>query len=148
MIRQYAPRAKDFTNRRYRHRVVVDLVERAKNRTKSKERARVEHSIGVVKPVFGFAKVRYRGLYRNAHRLLVTCALANRFIARRHLLRGQPVWCACTRPKAVPTRRTTRKTVTPSHPGAGRRPLDRSDLGTTRLFTGSLGMSGKRYAVR
>jgi hypothetical protein len=31
--------------------------------------------------------VRYRGLAKNAHRLLVTCALANLFIARRHLLR-------------------------------------------------------------
>ena len=89
VIRQQAPRAKDFTNRRYRHRGVVDLVERAKNRTKSKVRARVEHSIGVVKRVFGFAKVRYRGLKKNAHRLLVTCALANLFIARRHLLRHQ-----------------------------------------------------------
>jgi hypothetical protein len=30
--------------------------------------------------VFGFAKVRYRGLKKNAHRLLVTCALANLFV--------------------------------------------------------------------
>ena len=89
VIRQRAPRAKDFTNRRYRHRGVVDLIERAKNRTKSKVRARVEHAIGVVKRVFGFAKVRYRGLKKNAHRLLVICALANLFIARRHLLCGQ-----------------------------------------------------------
>ena len=37
--------------------------------------------------MFGFAKVRYRGLHKNTHRLLVTCALANLFIARRHLLR-------------------------------------------------------------
>jgi len=54
-----------------------------------KVRARVEHSIGVIKRVFGFAKVRYRGLKKNTHRLLVTCALANLFIARRHLLRRQ-----------------------------------------------------------
>jgi transposase, IS5 family len=40
--------------------------------------------------VFGFAKVRYRGLKKNRHRLVVTCALANLFIARRHLLRRQP----------------------------------------------------------
>jgi IS5 family transposase len=65
-------------------------VERAKNRTKSKVRARVEHAIGVIKRVFGFAKVRYRGLNKNLHRLLVTCALANLFMARRHLLRCQP----------------------------------------------------------
>src|SRR6516165_2425166 len=38
VIRQHAPKAQDFTNRRYRHRGVVDEVERAKNRTKSKVR--------------------------------------------------------------------------------------------------------------
>ena len=52
-------------------------------------RARVEHVIGVVKRVFGFAKVRYRGLNKNKHRLLVTCALANLFMVRRQLLRCQ-----------------------------------------------------------
>jgi len=31
--------------------------------------------------------VGYRGLAKNAHRPIVTCALANLFIARRHLLR-------------------------------------------------------------
>jgi IS5 family transposase len=89
VIRHKAPKARDFTNRRYRLRGVVDEAERTKNRTKSKVRAKVEHSIGVIKRVFGFAKVRYRGLAKNAHRLLVTCALANLFIARRHLLRCQ-----------------------------------------------------------
>jgi IS5 family transposase len=39
--------------------------------------------------VFGFAKVRYRGLKKNTHRLLVTCALANLFMVRRYLLRCQ-----------------------------------------------------------
>jgi len=89
VIRQHAPKAQDFTNRRYRHRGVVDEVERGKNRTKSGVRAKVEHSIGVIKRIFGFAKVRYRGLKKNTHRLLVTCALANLFMARRHLLRRQ-----------------------------------------------------------
>ena len=97
VIREHAPKARDFTNRRYRHRGVVDEVERAKNRTKSKvtgpepvlAKAGVEHAIGVIKRVFGFAKVRYRGLKKNTHRLLVTCALANLFMVRRHLLRCQ-----------------------------------------------------------
>jgi IS5 family transposase len=89
VIRESAPKARDFTNRRYRHRGVVDEVERAKNRTKSKVRARVEHVIGVIKRVFCFAKVRYRGLKKNTHRLLVTCALANLFTVRRQLLRCQ-----------------------------------------------------------
>jgi hypothetical protein len=87
------------SHRRHRLRGVVDQIERAKNRTKSKVRAKVEHSIGVVKRVFGFAKslplartgVRYRGLHKNADRLIVTCALANLFMARRHLLRCQQV---------------------------------------------------------
>jgi IS5 family transposase len=90
VIRQHAPKAQDFTNRRYRHRGVVDEVERAKNRTKSTVCAKVEHLIGIIKRVFGFAKVRYRGLTKNTHRLLMTCALANLFMARRYLLRGQP----------------------------------------------------------
>jgi IS5 family transposase len=50
-------------------------------------RAKVEHPIGVIKRVFGFAKVRYRGLKKNLHLLLVTRALANLFISRRQLLR-------------------------------------------------------------
>ena len=32
VIRKYAPRARDFTNRRYGHRGLVDEVERGKNR--------------------------------------------------------------------------------------------------------------------
>ena len=86
-IREHAPKAKDFTNRRYRHKGVVDEDERARNRTKSKVRAKVEHAIGVIKRVFGFVKVRYRGLEKNANRLFVTCALANLFMARHHLRR-------------------------------------------------------------
>jgi transposase, IS5 family len=35
--------------------------------------------------VFGFAKVRYRSLGKNAHRLFVTSALANLFIVRGRL---------------------------------------------------------------
>src|ERR1700736_6462113 len=89
VIRRQAPNARDFTNRRYRHRGVIDEIERSKMRTKPKVRARVEHAIGVIKRVFGFAKVRYRGLKKNPHRLLITCALANLFMVRRHLLRCQ-----------------------------------------------------------
>ncbi len=87
VIRKHAPRARDFTNRRYRHRGVVDEVERGKNRWKSRIRAKVEHGIGVIKRVFGFAKVRYRGLAKNTDRLWVTCGLANLFMARHRLLR-------------------------------------------------------------
>jgi IS5 family transposase len=87
VIRECAPKAKDFTNRRYRYKGFVDAVEQAKNKTKSSVRARVEHSIGVIKRIFGFVKVRYRGLAKNANRLFVTCALANLYLVRRRLLR-------------------------------------------------------------
>ena len=43
----------------------------------------------MIKRVFGFAKVRYRGIAKNANRLFVTCALVNLFLARRHLFRAQ-----------------------------------------------------------
>src|SRR5207249_4400579 len=59
---------------------------KGKNRTKSKVRAKVEHVFQVMKLKFGFVKVRYRGLKKNAHRLFVTCALVNLFVSRRKLL--------------------------------------------------------------
>jgi IS5 family transposase len=87
LIREHAPHAQDFTNRRHRHCGQVDEVERAKNRTKSKVRARVEHPIGVIKRIFGFCKVRYRGIAKNACRLIVACALANLYTVRKRLMR-------------------------------------------------------------
>src|SRR6476469_2777647 len=69
VIHARAPRARDFTNRKHRGRGWVNEIDKAKNRTKSKVRAKVEHAIGVIKHVFGFQKVRYRGLAKNLHRL-------------------------------------------------------------------------------
>jgi IS5 family transposase len=86
VIRARAPRARDFTNRKHRGRGWTDALAKAKNRTKSRVRAKVEHPIGVIKRLFGFTKVRYRGLAKNLHRLEVTAALANLFMVRRQLL--------------------------------------------------------------
>ena len=47
-IREHALNAKDFTNRRYRHRGVVNEAVKARNRTKSTVRAKVEHCFGVI----------------------------------------------------------------------------------------------------
>jgi transposase, IS5 family len=58
VIHRHAPRARDFTNRRYRYGGRVNEVEKAKHRTKSQVRAKVEHVFGVIKRVFGFQKVR------------------------------------------------------------------------------------------
>lgn len=83
-----APRALDFTNEKGRRNRPLDQRQKAKNRTKSKVRAKVEHVFGVIKRVFGFAKVRYRGLDKNAHRLFVVSALANLFMVRGRLMRA------------------------------------------------------------
>ena len=89
MICQYAKRATGFTNERANRRPLSDQ-QQASNRTKSRVRARVEHCFQVIKQVFGFSKVRYRGLGKNLHRLQATCALANLFMVRRQLLRECP----------------------------------------------------------
>ena len=86
VIRAKAPRAKDFTNRQCKWKHFIDEAIKAKNRTKSRIRSRVEHSIGVIKRVFGFRKVRYRGLAKNGNRLFVTAALANIFLVRYSVL--------------------------------------------------------------
>ena len=86
VIHACAPNAKDFTNRRYRYQDQIDERERRKNRVKSKVRSKVEHVFGVMKLKFGFVKVRYRGLAKNAHRLFVTSALVNLFRTRQRLL--------------------------------------------------------------
>ena len=88
-IRAKAPKAKDHTQRRGRGYKYLTEYDRFINRARSRIRARVEHTIGVIKRVFGFTKVRYRGIEKNANRLFVTCALANLFIVRHHLFRPQ-----------------------------------------------------------
>jgi len=86
LIESKAPNARDFTNQRVRKGGVIDEVERAKNRNKSKVRARVEHVFAVVKRLWGYTKVRYRGLQKNATRCFVALGLANIFLARQRLM--------------------------------------------------------------
>ena len=42
----------------------------------------VEHVFGVVKRLWGFDKVRYRGLAKNATRSFIALGLANIYLAR------------------------------------------------------------------
>ena len=88
VIRHHAPAAQSFIQAKaHRHRPLSEA-ERARNRTKSKVRAKVEHAFLVIKRIFGWAKVRYRGLAKNTHWLYVSCGLANLYVARRRLLVG------------------------------------------------------------
>lgn len=86
LIASKASQAKDFTNQRVRKGGQVDPALRSKNRNKSKVRARVEHVFAVVKRLWGFTKVRYRGLAKNATRSFVALGLANIYLARGRLM--------------------------------------------------------------
>jgi IS5 family transposase len=88
-ISKVAPNARDFTNRRGTRSHELTEEERMTNKRKSSVRAKVEHPFYIIKRVFGFAKVRYRGLVKNANRFFVTCALANLFMVRKKLMRLQ-----------------------------------------------------------
>jgi len=85
LIEAKAPQARDFTNQRVRKGGEIDEAQRSKNRSKSRVRARVEHVFAVVKRLWGFNKVRYRGLAKNATRSFVALGLANIYLARRPL---------------------------------------------------------------
>jgi IS5 family transposase len=56
------------------------------NRERSRTRARGEHPFHVVKRLWGFRKVRYRGLAKNEVRAYAAFALTNLFLVRRRLL--------------------------------------------------------------
>ena len=85
LIHSKAPAARDFTNQRVKRGGIVDPLIKASNRQKSKIRSRVEHVFGVIKKLWGFHKVRYRGLAKNRTRALVALSLANLYLARRAL---------------------------------------------------------------
>jgi transposase, IS5 family len=66
------------------HRPLTDY-QRYINQARSRCRARGEHAFHVVKRLWGYAKVRYRGLAKNTARLLTAFALANLYMLRRRL---------------------------------------------------------------
>ena len=84
-IKQAAPFAQDMTCKRTRFKNYVDEEARRKNTTKSRVRAKVEHVFRILKRVFGFDKVRYRGIAKNHHRLCANFALVNLYMHRKRL---------------------------------------------------------------
>ena len=84
-IHQAAPGAQDMTSRRVKTKAGVDEAEKRRNRTKAKVRAKVEWPFRILKHVFGFTKVRYRGLRKNHEWLCAGFALANIYQHRRRL---------------------------------------------------------------
>ncbi|MCZ7599514.1 MAG: IS5 family transposase [Gammaproteobacteria bacterium] len=60
--------------------------QKARNRKVSSIRSRVEHVFRVMKRQFGYTKVRYRGLEKNAARVFTLIGLTNLYMKRRHLM--------------------------------------------------------------
>lgn len=89
-----ASRRRRYTRRGVRWRVAkkaqrgqsLSDTDRAFNRRHNAVRAHVEHVFHVVKRLWGHAKVRYRGLEKNASRYFTLFALANLYRLRRRLL--------------------------------------------------------------
>ena len=84
-IKEAAPKAQDMTCKRTRFKNYVDELQKKKNRSKSSVRAKVEHPFRILKRVFGFDKVRYRGIAKNHHRLCANFALVNLYMHRKRL---------------------------------------------------------------
>jgi IS5 family transposase len=81
-----APMASDNRNRRSTRNRRLTEEEKERNRMLSKTRVRVGHVFGVVKNVFGYRKVRYKGLAENTNGIHVLFALSNLYMVRRKLL--------------------------------------------------------------
>ena len=85
-LKAAAPGAKDYTNKKGSKHVKLTEVDRTKNRNKSKVRSKVEHVFHVMKCQFGFRKVRYKGLDKNANHTFTNCALINLVMSKNRLL--------------------------------------------------------------
>lgn len=73
-------------NRRGTKKHPLTPQQKAINRARSRHRARGEHPFHVIKHLWGFVKVRYRGLAKNAARAFTMCGLANLYRVRARLL--------------------------------------------------------------
>jgi len=76
-LKDIAPQAKDFTNKRAHKNRPLSDADKQTNRRKSAVRSKVEHPFLTLKRIWGFAKARYRGLAKNANRAYAMLALIN-----------------------------------------------------------------------
>jgi len=64
----------------------LNIADQSFNKKSNRTRSRVEHIFGVVKNLWGYRKVRYKGLDKNAAQVFSLLALANLYLARRELV--------------------------------------------------------------
>lgn len=63
----------------------LTAADRAFNKKSNRTRALGEHAFGVIKHLWGYRKVRYKGLHKNANQVFTLFALANLYLSRRDL---------------------------------------------------------------
>jgi len=73
-------------NRRGTHAHPLTEHQKKINQSRSRTRAQGEHAFRIVKQLWGFAKVRYRGLMKNTARAFATFALANLYLVRKFIV--------------------------------------------------------------
>lgn len=73
-------------NRRGTHHRPLTEHQKKINQSRSRTRARGEHAFRIVKRLWGFAKVRYRGLIKNTARAFASFALANLYLVRKFIV--------------------------------------------------------------
>jgi IS5 family transposase len=72
-------------NRKAKRGRKLTAADRAFNRKSNRVRALVEHPIGIVKNLWGYRKVRYKGLEKNANQVFSLFTLANFYMVRKEL---------------------------------------------------------------
>ncbi len=78
--------ARRSTYKKHGKRSVLYKAIRKIEKAKAQVRAKVEHPFRVIKRQFGYTKVRFRGLAKNAAQMVTLFALSNLWMARRNLL--------------------------------------------------------------
>ena len=88
-IRQVALAALDLTLHKGHRNRPLTAADEEMNRVKSRVRSMVEHPFRVLKCQFGYRRVRYRGLQRNASHQCTLVALINLYQFRKPLMSSQ-----------------------------------------------------------
>jgi IS5 family transposase len=77
----YVNKARKATRKRK-----LNCADKSFNRKSNRTRAKVEHAFGVIKNLWGYRKVRYRGLAKNAGQVYTLLALVNIYMTRKQLV--------------------------------------------------------------
>lgn len=76
-------------NRKAKRGHKLNCTDRSFNKKSNRIRAKVEHVFGIIKHQWGYRRVRYRGLEKNAGQLFALFTLANIYQCRKQLLATQ-----------------------------------------------------------